>query len=175
MPTAESTDGRSIRIKWHIADGYYLYRDKIGLTLTEADGVELGTVTTPEGEEKEDEFFGRTQVYYGSGEATAQLRRTEPNATEVMLKAEYQGCADIGVCYPPMETTIPVLLRAITAAEAAPTAALPTQATASSVDVLLGMPQPVAEQDRLATSLAQGGLLTVATFFGLGLLLAFTP
>ena len=175
MPTAESTDGRSIRIKWHIADGYYLYRDKIGLTLTEADGVELGTVTTPEGEEKEDEFFGRTQVYYGSGEATAQLRRTEPNATEVMLKAEYQGCADIGVCYPPMETTIPVLLRAITAAEAAPTTVLPTQATASSVDALLGMPQPVAEQDRLATSLAQGGLLTVATFFGLGLLLAFTP
>ncbi len=179
MPTAESTDGRSIRIKWRIADGYYLYRDKIGLALTEADGVELGTVTTPEGEEKEDEFFGRIQVYYGSAEATAQLQRTQPDATEVVLKAEYQGCADIGVCYPPMEQTIPVLLRAIPAAEAAteaaPNGTAPAQAATTDLDALLGSPQPVAEQDRLAESLAQGGLLTVATFFGLGLLLAFTP
>ena len=175
MPMAESTDGRSIRVKWRIADGYYLYRDKMGLTLTEADGVELGPVATPEGEEKEDEFFGRIQVYYGSAEATAPLQRTQADATEVVLKAEYQGCADIGVCYPPMEKTIPVLLRAIGAAEAAPTSALPTQASERSLDALLGSQQPVAEQDRLARNLAQGGLLTVATFFGLGLLLAFTP
>jgi thiol:disulfide interchange protein DsbD len=172
FPTAESTDGRSIDVKWRIADGYYLYRDKIGLELTEADGVEITSVETPEGEEKEDEFFGRIQVYYGAAEAVARLDRSRLDPSEAMLRVKYQGCADLGVCYPPMEKSIPVLLSGITAAEAAEVVGAPQAPSAGTTDP---GPPMVAEQDRLAQSLAQGGLLTVATFFGLGLLLAFTP
>jgi thiol:disulfide interchange protein DsbD len=176
FPTAESTDGRSIDVKWRIADGYYLYRDKIGLELSDADGVQISSVETPEGEEKEDEFFGRIQVYYGAAEAVARLDRSQLDPTETMLRVEYQGCADLGVCYPPMEKTIPVLLSGITAAEAAEATPPPTAPPdTASADATQPGPPMVAEQDRLAQNLAQGGLLTIGTFFGLGLLLAFTP
>jgi thiol:disulfide interchange protein DsbD len=166
VPMIDANDGSNLEIRWQIADGYYLYRDKIGIELIDPPEVTLGSVRTPEGTVLEDEFFGQTQVYFGEAKAIAELDRPAGEPMEALIRLQYQGCAEMGICYPPMETELPVLLAAF------PSAAAAERATTVDEGNLIAM----AEQDRLALSLAQQSmLLTVASFFGFGLLLAFTP
>jgi thiol:disulfide interchange protein DsbD len=97
--SARGLDPTTIEARFDVADGYYLYRDRIHFS--------LGTSTPlaaelPRGVRKHDEFFGDVETYRGPvvirvplGAAVATPGRT------VTLRAESQGCADAGVCYPP--------------------------------------------------------------------------
>jgi len=153
----------SISAQWQIADGYYLYRDKISFRLTEAPaGVTLGAAALPQGEFKEDEFFGRMEVY--RRQVQALLPVTQPAGVPVtaVLEVGYQGCADKGFCYPPMKQSVSLELPPVDAAAEPPT--------------VPDAPGVSAPQDRIVQSLIQGSLwLNLAGFFGFGLLLAFTP
>lgn len=152
--------------RWQIAEGYYLYRDKFAFALRDAEGVTLGSHTSPPGVEKVDESFGRSEVYYEQVSFELPLTRNTANAQPVTLEVRYQGCADAGLCYPPITKNLPVNLPAAgSAVTAANTPALST-----------GSGGFVSEQDRYAQSL-QGGdrLTTLLSFFGVGILLAFTP
>jgi thiol:disulfide interchange protein DsbD len=156
--SAEAVNGNTLRAHWDIADGVYLYRDKFQFELKGADGISLGNPVFPAGDEKVDEAFGKMMVYHKGVDIDIPLERTNLNPAEVTLVAKYQGCADAGFCYPPITADMPVSLPAAQAAAA--DAAAPAKS----------------EQDRIAASLASGDtLLTVLSFFGFGLLLAFTP
>ncbi len=156
-------DGNRIHVRWDIAKGYYLYRDKFTFELQDADGVRIGDISLPRGEKKVDQAFGETEVYHDKVEFELPLQRTNLAATPVTLVANYQGCAEKGFCYPPQTRSHPLQLPA---GQAGPT----TTATSASNDV------PLSEQDAIAATLASGNIfLNIISFFGFGLLLAFTP
>ncbi|WP_132986069.1 protein-disulfide reductase DsbD [Luteimonas terricola] len=143
------------RLQGEIAPGYYLYRHRLSVNAS-AGPLPL---TLPKGLEKTDEFFGLTEVYYDA----VDMRVDGGGATTATL--HWQGCADAGICYPPqtMDINLPHVAGAnvATAAVAGATAAAPAAA---------------GEDQQLASRLANGNLATsIAVFFGLGLLLAFTP
>lgn len=121
----------------------------------------------PAGENKMDEIFGLTEVYQHDTDIKLTLNRSGNNS-EITLKAYYQGCSEtFHICYPPTEKEVTLTLPAKT--DNVKTAELES-------DTLLAATVPLSEQDRLAQSLAQDSLTKILfVFFGLGILLAFTP
>jgi thiol:disulfide interchange protein DsbD len=176
-------------LHWQIADGYYLYRDKIKVTSPLA-GVTLGAPRMPNGQLEQDEYFGEQVVYYG--ELQTELDVSAPPGTAVVpLEITYQGCADAGLCYPPTRKQVDVQLGAglpsgsTTPGSFAGTSAGTSAGAAAAAPNSVGTPSAGAsdgravvrsEQDLLADKIRNGNLFAVlATFFGLGLLLALTP
>jgi len=144
----------AIEVRYVIAKGYYLYRDKLRFTLEPATAAQ-GEPNLPPGIVKKDEFFGEVAVYRDEVRITLPVA---PGAAggRVVLTAVSQGCADVGVCYVPVEQKAELRLTATGA----------------------GGPAPAAAQgeDALIADLFRGETwLLIASFFGFGLLLSFTP
>ena len=120
----------AVEARWDIAEGYYLYRDKFRFHAADGSGVTLGEAGFPKGKVKDDEYFGRMEVYYGSVAAfipvsrADQARHADADGT-VDIDVTYQGCAEAGLCYPPITKTVSLFLpaaRADTGTGAAPEA-----------------------------------------------------
>ena len=159
------SDANTLSANWNIAEGYYLYRHTFEFAIDAGDEVTLLPAQMPDGEPKTDEFFGDIQVYHQQAQAKIPVQRASPTATAATLTVKYQGCAERGVCYPPITKTLDVLLPAASADTTAP--AEPQNAAPAA---------GLSEQDAIAKRLTEGNLLaTLAAFFGFGLLLAFTP
>ena len=154
-------DGNTVEVTWQVARGYYLYKDKISVKAISAN-VQLGVLALPEGELKFDEFFGESEVYFEDVFARLPLARATPEAMDLELEINYQGCSLDGLCYPPTTRVLTVAL---------------TEASTITDLALLPSPNaPVSEQARLARLINDAHIwLVIATFFGAGLLLAFTP
>ena len=158
-----------------------MYSDKIRIDLA-ADGVSLGEVELPEPKIKRDSVkpdgtIGDVAVYFHEIDLTVPLLRNNTGATEISLSSKFQGCADIGICYPPANKTVKLQLPAIDLASsekpapavAAP-ASQPTQAASAASAT------ETSEQDQITNLLkSSSSWLVIASFFGIGLLLAFTP
>jgi thiol:disulfide interchange protein DsbD len=155
--SARAVDAGTLEVRYDIAKGYYMYRDKFKFALEPAT-VKADTPQFPPGKIKKDEFFGDVETY--RKDVVVRLPFTAPAGTDgVTLKATSQGCADIGVCYPPNPQTLQVSLAAMSMAPAA--AATPAREDESS---------------QLAGLLKNAGFwLILSTFFGAGILLALTP
>jgi len=80
--------------------GYYLYKKRFGFKSLN-DSVRLGEAQFPEGEIHEDEFFGKSVIYRGEFEVRLPYSRVGTMPGELELELKLQGCADIGLCYPP--------------------------------------------------------------------------
>jgi thiol:disulfide interchange protein DsbD len=160
-------DPNTLMAYWQIAPDHYMYRGKISFDLADGQTVQLGQAQLPAGEKKHDEFFGDIEVYHDQVEARIPLIRTNLEPTTIQLTTTYQGCAEkTGICYPPIKKTLTLALPATTSLAAAETV---SPAIAIQTEV-------ISEQDQIAASLASGNtLLIILTFFGFGLLLAFTP
>ncbi len=92
-----------IRVRWDIADGYYMYRDKIAFKLND-DDTSISTTSFPAGITKRDLLFGEVQVFVEN--FTTDIPITANN-TSFDLIATAQGCNEpVGVCYPPMSRKI---------------------------------------------------------------------
>jgi thiol:disulfide interchange protein DsbD len=156
--TARALDDRAIEIRYVIADGYYMYRERFRFAADAGNGPKLGAPQFPPGTKKKDEFFGEVETYRKS--VTIRIP-VEGSGDALGLTVTSQGCADVGVCYVPMESKARITLAA--ASSAVPVASPPTDlAESSDLDI--------------ARRFESGGVLTVlASFFGAGLLLAFTP
>lgn len=103
----------SLLASWRIADGYYLYRDKFRFTLKDGDGLSLGKAIFPKGRVEQDEFFGRVEIYTQELlQITLPLRRRSSGAQAFTLKVRYQGCAKVGICYPPVTKRVNLKLPA---------------------------------------------------------------
>jgi len=181
---------RTIEARWIIAPGYYLYRDKFQLELVSPQDIAIISTDIPPGELKNDPYFGPQQVFHDEAWMTARLQRSSNSAgeLEVEVKASYQGCAEAGVCYPPLKQTVAIALPADSAHLSMGEKLQAQSNTASSISSRLlaqeglrtqadpSQNQPAeAEQDRLARLLNQQRFLAIPAFFGFGLLLAFTP
>ncbi|MCU0835369.1 MAG: protein-disulfide reductase DsbD [Chromatiaceae bacterium] len=170
--SSELTGPNEVRLVWDIAPGTYLYQEKIALRLEDGTQIALGEYVLPEAVIKPDSVrpdgtVGDTAVYNNRIDLRVPLLRPSPEATTATLVVDFQGCAEIGICYPPMTQRIALALPATTEVSALPVVSAPTQAPAD---------QPISEQDQIAATLAGGNLwAVVALFFGFGLLLAFTP
>ncbi len=165
--STEVRDDGVIVARWDIAPEYYLYNNKFDFKLN---GAQQGTVreaVLSEGKVKEDEYFGTVEVHYGT--ALAQVHLNDVAAGPIELDVRYQGCADAGLCYPPITKTVALTLAA--ASGAAPASGDGLAASAGDLGAV-----EIPEQDRIAQALATSSLaLILPLFFGFGLLLTFTP
>lgn len=155
---AIANSGGELLLRFTPTPGYYLYRDRTRLSIEEVDGMSLGEPRWPAGVEHEDEHFGKVVVYFEAIDVPVPLLRPAGDALSLQLTATFQGCENDGICYPPMTRTVSIALPA-SASDSAPAAQT-----------------PLAEDSRLAAALSgPNRLWTLLTFFGFGLLLAFTP
>ena len=152
-------------LEWHIASGYFLYRDKLKFSLLPQSQVSLGTVTLPQGQPRQDELHGKYQVYTGDLKVVVPL----VNATQGLLDIEigYQGCSSQGFCYTPVKKPIDVDVSKISG----------SQDLTQKVVMINEVKPSVLSGQNYAQKLSGNGnkLLLILGFFGLGLLLAFTP
>lgn len=176
--SAEVEGPDRLRLYWQIAEGTYLFQERLEIKLVDADGVSLGPYSLPEPYIKKnalrvDGTYGDTPIYTGELEFIVPLERSNRAATDIILEARFQGCSEVaGICYPPRRDKVSLSLP--TSTGSAPPATAPIQQTLSAAPP--PAVQPVAEQDRLAAILAGGNTwLIVSVFFALGLGLAFTP
>lgn len=177
--TAKKGDNNTIKTNWLIQDGYYLYKDKISVAPADESQITLDEIPLPEGKTKEDEYFGTIVSLENEFNAEIPITKLAANTNVVDLVFKYQGCAKAGLCYPPITKTIKVDLTGVSTA-AASTSSNTIDLTDDSDD---GVTSPSStgtefqsEQDKIASTLANGSFWsTIAIFFGLGLLLAFTP
>ena len=164
-PILTAIDGNNVEVAIRVTDGYYLYKDKFSATIL-SDVAQAGRLELPAGEIKNDQYFGEMEVYHGDVFGKLSVARATPAAMDVEIELKYQGCADGGICYPPATRVLSVSLPEATAVGA-------LAAVAASTDS--GAPM-ISEQGRLAQVITTAHIGSViAIFFGLGLLLAFTP
>ena len=151
------------KVNWEIADGHYLYRDKMQVT-TEEPGINSNSLIMPQGDAKDDPIFNKTlYVFHNNVEIALPYQYNNSGDKEATFKVKYQGCSEIsGICYPPQTKKFTVKLSPVSTAQAA---AIDSNSS-----------EPVSEQDEIANVLKSGNTwLTLIIFFGAGLLLAFTP
>ena len=146
--SARAAGEDAVEVQFAIADGYYMYRERFRF---EAQGARLGKPEFPQGIAHKDDFFGEQQIYRKG----VRIRIPVQGAGAFDLKVTSQGCADIGVCYVPMESSAALRVAAGGAA------ATPSIFSSSDLDV---------------ARLFQNSVpLVLAGFLVFGLLLAFTP
>ncbi len=157
--SARVLDPSTVELRYAIADGYYLYRERFKFA---AEGARIGAPQLPRGLKHKDEFFGEMEIY----RKEVRILLPVEGAGRVALIVTSQGCADLGVCYVPMESRTTLQLAS-------------TQGPAMSA----APPEPAAEprfslfaSDMDIARLFEGSVLVVlGSFFVLGLLLTFTP
>ena len=180
--SVEAVDRDTLEIRYRIAKGYYMYREKFAFAAATPDA-SFGTPVFPAGTPKQDEFFGRVETYRGD----IAIRVPVTAAGEKLaFDITSQGCADVGVCYPPETRRAQIVLAAGSTAvlDGAGAGGLLGQGAASSSSqagdfggrAVRGEPALVSDEGRFEQLLAGGSFwLVVAGFFGAGLLLTFTP
>lgn len=159
----------TILVRFTVNQGYYLYRDKFEFRVLDNPAFIVREVSLPPGTIKDDPEFGPVPVYYGQVEIPVRLNRPAGPEQNIVLEADYQGCRDGDICYPPQTTAVELLLSG-----AAVATDLPLVTQVKAADRFSGT-APVSEQDRLARLLLENPGAAIFAFFVAGLLLAFTP
>ena len=161
---AKSENQENVIVNWSIAEGYYLYQEKISVKLNQEENVSFDVATfSISPEDYNDPYFGLMKIFKKPVQAIFKASQP-PLKAEDVVEIAYQGCTE-GFCYPPEVKEIKVADLPI--AQVANTEKTSENSTALSA-------QPKAEQDRLAESLFNSKY-AVFGFFLLGLGLAFTP
>ena len=163
--SAEKSDNQeNVIVNWSIAEGYYLYQEKISVKLNQEENSSFDLPTfSISPEDYNDPYFGLMKIFKKPVQAIFKASQP-PLKAEDVVEIVYQGCTE-GFCYPPEVKEIKVADLPI--AQVANTKKTSENSTALSA-------QPKAEQDRLAESLFNSKY-AVFGFFLLGLGLAFTP
>jgi thiol:disulfide interchange protein DsbD len=102
---AARLEGKVMKVRWVIADGYYLYRQKIEVKAESPDLV-VSAPELPAGTIKTDPYLGTQQVFFQQVEAAVPYSRLDAGAHPIQIKVTYQGCAEAGLCYPPITKVV---------------------------------------------------------------------
>ena len=168
--SARLIDPGQLEVRYEIAPGYYMYRSKFQFGAEPA-SIALDASQLPPGKVKKDEFFGDVQIYRGDVRFVLPLTVADGQVSRFLLKAVSQGCADIGVCYPPQEQKAEIRFTAFS--PATPSAGVSPYLQSAPGSAPRGASQ---SEDALIAELFKGGFWAlVFSFFGFGLLLALTP
>ena len=150
---AALVDATHAQLRFTVAPGHYLYRERIQLLAPVAETAQL---TLPPGETKDDPNFGPQQVFHHDTVADVAFAAAAP----ATLQVRYQGCSEKGLCYPPQTKSLTLDTVAASAPGSAATASAITETDGDVSEKLLSSGR---------------WWQIVAGFFGAGLLLAFTP
>ena len=163
--SAQALDASTVEVTFAIAKGYYMYRDRFKFAADGNPAVRVGSPEFPRGILHKDEFFGEMQTYRNQ----VRVRLPVKGEGAFDLKVTSQGCADVGVCYVPMESTARIELAAAGAAGRPGMSEAPRQVEA--------VPQfSIFASDLDIARLFEGNIaLVLGGFFVFGLLLTFTP
>lgn len=156
-----------LTLDWQVKEGYYLYQQRLSFS---AENVTLGDIQMEDGQPYQDEFFGDVNIYTNPLFVNIPMQDWQPGAKVIV---QYQGCAKAGFCYPP-ETRV-IDIASFTNGDMTPATTLaqtPRQLETSTTNT--STPQPLTEQDQLASGLADNWW-TPLLFLALGVGLAFTP
>ena len=131
-------EGNRLIANYDIAPGYYMYRKRFKFEL-ETQGAQLGEPVIPQGKVKQDEFFGEVETYRNNLQIEIPLLFDDPSLETIEVKATGQGCADIGICYPPLDQLIVASIDSKQSVKAKPyvTKQKPSNSTISSNDSAL--------------------------------------
>jgi thiol:disulfide interchange protein DsbD len=157
--SARALDEKTAEVRFVIADGYYMYRDKFRFAAQP--GAKLGPPDFPPGTRRKDEFFGEVETYRKN--VVIRVPVQSPDGT-LRLTVTSQGCADVGVCYVPMDSQVSLRL-----------AAFAPGAAGSSSGSLLDLAGRASDLEVAQLFEAGSMVVVLASFLGFGLLLAFTP
>ncbi len=177
--SVEAQADRGHIARWIIAEGVYLYKNKTSFTLLggtdeQFTDAKLEVSEMPSGLRHQDPAFGNVEIYRKSLSLPFRIIASKKPTKPIQIQIKYQGCADIGLCYPPAKKIWILNPDEITTNALPFTTVASTQFTTSKTDATA--PVMVSEQDAITAKLASGNmLLTLLSFFGFGLLLAFTP
>jgi thiol:disulfide interchange protein DsbD len=164
---ASLKDAQTLAVSYAIAKDYYLYRDKLKFVVKSPEGVATGKIATPAPDVKDDPTFGRTEVYHKDFTAEVALSRPLKEGEELAVEVHYQGCSELGVCYPPTAKAF-TLAFAGNGAPAAATSLPSDEGADGGVDAN--------DTGSIEKTLNKGGLwVAVVAFFGFGLALSLTP
>lgn len=156
-----------LTLDWQVKEGYYLYQQRLSFS---AENVTLGDIQMEDGQPYQDEFFGDVNIYTNPLFVNIPMQDWQPGAKVIV---QYQGCAKAGFCYPP-ETRV-IDIASFTNGDMTPATTLaqtPRHLETSTTNT--STPQPLTEQDQLASGLANNWW-TPLLFLALGVGLAFTP
>ena len=153
QPSIRIITNNHLEISWDIKEGYYLYLGMFEFSVDNSN-MKIIKVDMPEGKKKKDEFFGDVDVYYNSAKANIYFDKIT-SKTNLILK--YQGCADAGLCYPPITKKFSLEQYVEDSSYLLKTSTTDNQYSFS---------------ERLSE---QSVVLNISLFFLAGLLLAFTP
>jgi thiol:disulfide interchange protein DsbD len=172
------------------AKNYYLYKDKIAFK-PESKGTLIEKISLPQGKMKNDPTFGKTEVYYKPFQAVISLKRKILSSNQLTLAATYQGCNEpIGVCYAPIDKVIKLTLPVAKAAVGVIADSVSNDATAATDFIRTEQENYMAElfqssdnqrsveseSSKINKMFEDGNFwLILTSFFGIGLLLSFTP
>ncbi len=183
--SARVLDPDTLLVRYDIAPGYYMYRDKFAFAAPPA---ELGAPSLPPGKMKDDEFFGKVETYRDRVEVKVPLNASAALPAVLELKATSQGCADLGICYPPQEQKVQLKLAGLGTSSVTPgavergTGFVTAQATTAADERPGAVAQPPAaatdaqDESSIVALLGSGSFWAIIlSFFGFGLALAFTP
>ena len=186
--SAKVVSDSSLQVTYDIAPGYYLYREKFAFA-SESAKVKLGDANIPHGKVKQDEFFGRIETLRNQVRIVIPFSRDD-NTSGWNFSSTSQGCADVGVCFPP--NTEKVTFNAdgtvaenrgggLAALDAAAPGAKPDAPPVAETKPIENVASPgensnLSETDRIAKIFESKNFWAiVAAFFGFGVLLSFTP
>ena len=158
--STRALDAGSVEVNFAIAEGYYMYRERFRFAVDPGSKIKLGAPQFPPGTRKTDEFFGDVETY--RRQVTIRLPAENFDGA-LQLTVTSQGCADIGVCYIPMDSKATIQPASFSAPPGAPAAPVP------------GFSVQVSDFEVARLFQSGGTFLVLASFLGFGLLLAFTP
>lgn len=175
--SARAVDEQHVEVRFDIAEGYYVYREQFKFAAVGPDGaaVELGPPGLPKGKVKFDETFQKeVETYRGALAIPLTVRSA---AAPFKLKVTSQGCADRGLCYPPMDSHAKIDLRNGAVALLTADEAAAWGSSGSTVTVSAQQDANNAAASDPATAALQSGRfwLVIGAFFVGGLLLSLTP
>ncbi|HET7062399.1 MAG TPA: protein-disulfide reductase DsbD [Nitrosospira sp.] len=185
--TVKVRDENTLVAQFEPAENYYLYKDKVAFKPQDT-ATSIEQISLPRGDLKSDVTFGEVEVFHRPFEALISLKRNSSSADKLTLVATYQGCNEpVGVCYAPINKVIELTLPAAKAAAGAIASAVSGEAVAAS-PLRTGAPDATAElfpsqppaveteSLKIERMFETGNFWLILTgFFGVGVLLSFTP